>query len=39
MENHFGSQLFDKSMVTKDENVNWFRNDVPGTTVDHVIVK
>jgi hypothetical protein len=24
MENHFGIHLFDKSIVTKDENVNWF---------------
>lgn len=26
--------MLDQSMINEDENVNWLRDDVPGTTVD-----
>ncbi|KEH28568.1 HMG (high mobility group) box protein [Medicago truncatula] len=33
-ESQFGNQLFEEPIVIDDKNVGWFRNDVPGTTVD-----
>lgn len=38
MESQFGNQLFEEPIVIDDKNVSWFRNDVPGTTVDTCVV-